>query len=71
VYDGDIGHNKIARENGEDVTAFFAVGGCSVQKAIHCMLASSAHTSLTGNVAPIEAPSIKHVMVQRNCFGAG
>jgi hypothetical protein len=68
VIDGDVSHNEATREDGEDVTAVFAVGGDSSQEAIHCGLTSSAHTSAMSNSAP---GLKKHIMPQRNCFGAG
>lgn len=68
VNDGDVGHNEATREDGEDVTAVVAVGRGGMAEAIHGGLASSAHTSAMSNSAPrLE----KHIMAQRNCFGAG
>jgi hypothetical protein len=68
VNDGYVGHHEATMEDSEDVTVDFTVGGGSVQEAIHGGLASSAHTSAMSNSAP---GLKKHIMAQRNCFGAG
>jgi hypothetical protein len=51
VNDEYVSHNEACRQDGEDVTAVFAVGGSSIPEVIHCGLASSAHTSAMCNSA--------------------
>jgi hypothetical protein len=53
VNDGDVGHHEATREDGEDATAVYAVGGGSVPEAILGGLASSAHTSAMSNSAQL------------------
>jgi hypothetical protein len=65
VNDGDVCNNKATREDGKDVSMAYLVDGGSSLKAIHCELASYAHTSPMKNPAP---SLVKHDMVQRNCF---
>jgi hypothetical protein len=68
VNKGYVRHHEATREDGEDVTAVFTVGGDSIPEAIHGGHASSAHTSPMSNSAPALK---KHIMAQRNCFATG